>query len=173
MIPAMIVSLRYFLGWLVSVFRSREDLVLENLALRRQFCAGQLIDGEVVARAEPANKTRRIEFGRYAEQNRAQRGEGKPETFNFLGFTHISGKNRKGTYAVRRMTIGKRMRAKLQQIKQQLRKRIARTRGANRCMAQIGRAGILQLLRGSRKPRQPQRVPHAGGSVLALGTTSS
>ena len=42
-----------------------------------------------------------------------------------------------------------------------------------RCMAQIGRAGTLQLLRGSRKPRQPQRVPHADSSVLALGTTSS
>src|SRR5215471_2917850 len=70
------------------------------------------------------DKTRRIEFGRYAERDREQRGEGKPETFDFLGFTHISGKNRKGTYTVRRMTIRKRMRAKLQQIKQQLRKRM-------------------------------------------------
>ena len=50
--------------------------------------------------------------------------KGKPETFDFLGFTHISGKNRKGTYTVRRMTIRKRMRAKLQQIKLQLRKRM-------------------------------------------------
>jgi group II intron reverse transcriptase/maturase len=66
-------------------------------------------------------KTRRIEFGRYAEQNRKQRGEGKPETFDFLGFTHISGKNGNGSYAVRRMTIRKRMRKKLQEIKQQLR----------------------------------------------------
>jgi hypothetical protein len=41
------------------------------------------------------DKTRRIEFGRYAERDREQRGEGKPETFDFLGFTHISGKNRK------------------------------------------------------------------------------
>ena len=40
------------------------------------------------------DKTRRIEFGRFAEQNRKRRGEGKPETFDFLGFTHISGKNR-------------------------------------------------------------------------------
>jgi len=39
------------------------------------------------------DKTRRIEFGRFAEQNRERRGEGKPETFDFLGFTHISGKN--------------------------------------------------------------------------------
>jgi RNA-directed DNA polymerase len=70
------------------------------------------------------DKTRRIEFGRFAEQDREQRGEGKPETFDFLGFTHISGKNRKGTFTVRRMTIRKRMRAKLQQIKQQLRKRM-------------------------------------------------
>ena len=69
-------------------------------------------------------KTCRIEFGRYAEQNRKQRGEGKPETFDFLGFTHISGKNGNGSYAVRRMTIRKRMRKKLQEIKQQLRMRI-------------------------------------------------
>jgi group II intron reverse transcriptase/maturase len=70
------------------------------------------------------DKTRRIEFGRYAEQNRKRRGEGKPETFDFLGFTHISGKNGNGSYAVRRMTIRKRMRKKLQEIKQQLRMRM-------------------------------------------------
>jgi RNA-directed DNA polymerase len=70
------------------------------------------------------DKTRRIEFGRYAEQNRKRRGEGKPETFDFLGFTHISGKNGNGSYAVRRMTIRKRMRRKLQEIKQQLRMRM-------------------------------------------------
>ncbi len=69
-------------------------------------------------------KTRRIEFGRYAEQNRKRRGEGKPETFDFLGFTHISGKNGNGSYAVRRLTIRKRMRKKLQEIKQQLRMRM-------------------------------------------------
>jgi group II intron reverse transcriptase/maturase len=69
-------------------------------------------------------KTRRIEFGRYAEQNRKRRGEGKPETFDFLGFTHISGKNGNGSYAVRRMTIRKRMRKKLQEIKQQLKMRM-------------------------------------------------
>jgi len=66
------------------------------------------------------DKTRRIEFGRFAEINRKQRGEGKPETFDFLGFTHISGKDRKGSYAVKRKTVSKRMRAKLLEIKQQL-----------------------------------------------------
>ena len=70
------------------------------------------------------DKTRRIEFGRFAEQNRKRRGEGKPETFDFLGFTHISGKNGKGYFTVRRTTIGKRMRKKLQEIKQQLRQRM-------------------------------------------------
>ncbi|PYV53372.1 MAG: RNA-directed DNA polymerase [Acidobacteria bacterium] len=70
------------------------------------------------------DKTRRIEFGRFAEQNRERRGEGKPETFDFLGFTHISGKNGLGRFMVRRTTIRKRMRAKLQQVKQQLRERM-------------------------------------------------
>jgi RNA-directed DNA polymerase len=69
-------------------------------------------------------KTRRIEFGRFAEQNRERRGEGKPETFDFLGFTHISGKDRNGLYIVRRKTIRKRMRAKLRQVKQQLHQRM-------------------------------------------------
>ena len=70
------------------------------------------------------DKTRRIEFGRYAEQNRERRGEGKPETFDFLGFTHISGKNRKGHFTVQRKTIRKRMRKKLQELKQQLCRRM-------------------------------------------------
>jgi hypothetical protein len=55
------------------------------------------------------DNTRRIEFGRFAEQNRKRRGEGKPETFDFLGFKHISGKNRLGRFTVRRKTIRKRM----------------------------------------------------------------
>jgi group II intron reverse transcriptase/maturase len=70
------------------------------------------------------DKTRRIEFGRSAEMSRKRRGEGKPETFDFLGFTHICGKTRHGAFTVRRQTISKRMRAKLQEIKQQLRRRM-------------------------------------------------
>jgi len=70
------------------------------------------------------DKTRRIEFGRFAEQNRKARGEGKPEAFDFLGFTHISGRNRHGRFALKRKTIAKRMRAKLQEIKQELRRRM-------------------------------------------------
>jgi RNA-directed DNA polymerase len=69
-------------------------------------------------------KTRRIEFGRYAEKNRKRREEGKPETFDFLGFTHISGKNSLGRFALRRTTIRKRMVAKIRQLKPELRKRM-------------------------------------------------
>jgi len=67
-------------------------------------------------------KTRLMEFGRYATERRAKRGKGKPETFNFLGFTHICGKNHvTGNYMVLRKTIGKRMAAKLKEIRQKLR----------------------------------------------------
>jgi RNA-directed DNA polymerase len=69
-------------------------------------------------------KTRMIEFGRFAEDNRKRRREGKPETFDFLGFTHICGKTRKGNwFTVRRQTIKKRLRGTLQEIRQELRKR--------------------------------------------------
>src|SRR5438552_11397914 len=66
----------------------------------------------------------RERLGKFAEQNRERRGEGKPETFDFLGFTHISGKNGLGRFMVRRTTIRKRMRAKLREVKQQLRERM-------------------------------------------------
>jgi RNA-directed DNA polymerase len=70
-------------------------------------------------------KTRLIEFGRYAVPNREGRGQGKPETFDFLGFTHMCGKNRKtGYFVVQRKTVKKRMRAKLQALKEELRKRM-------------------------------------------------
>ena len=69
-------------------------------------------------------KTRLIEFGRYAKANREQRGEGKPETFSFLGFTHYCAETYQGGYfTVRRKTIGKRLRAKLREIEDELRKR--------------------------------------------------
>jgi group II intron reverse transcriptase/maturase len=70
------------------------------------------------------DKTRRIEFGRFAEHNRKRGGEGKPETFDFLGFTHICAKNRNGNYAIKRHTISKRLRAKVAEIKLQLRQRM-------------------------------------------------
>src|SRR5438552_3666505 len=70
------------------------------------------------------DKTRLIEFGRFAVRNRAARGEGKPETFDFLGFTHICATAKGGQFWVKRITIAKRMRAKLKQVKDQLRRRM-------------------------------------------------
>ena len=70
------------------------------------------------------DKTRLIEFGRFASRNRARRGEGKPDTFDFLGFTHICGVTRKGWFTIRRKTIGKKLNRKLQQVKLELRSRM-------------------------------------------------
>lgn len=70
------------------------------------------------------DKTRLIEFGRYAVERRAKRGLGKPETFNFLGFTHIAGRTQKGRFLLIRKTRRDRMRAKLRAIKEELRQRM-------------------------------------------------
>ncbi len=70
-------------------------------------------------------KTRLLEFGPFAIQNRQRRGEGKPETFNFLGFTHICVKKRSnGMYTVLRQTIRKRLQAKLNAVKAELQRRM-------------------------------------------------
>jgi len=77
------------------------------------------------------DKTRLMEFGRYAAERRAKRGEGKPETFNFLGFTHICGRSRKrGYFTVYRKTMGKRMAAKLKDIGRKLRQRMHASTGS-------------------------------------------
>jgi len=86
-------------------------------------------------------KTRLIEFGRFAAERRKRRGLDKPETFNFLGFTFICGKTREGKFQIKRKTRGDRMRAKLQEIKENLR----------RCMHQpIPKQGkwLRQVVRG-------------------------
>src|SRR6266699_403679 len=83
-------------------FEYREDAELFLAELRGRFAKFGL-------ELHPG-KTRLIEFGRFAARDRAARGLGKPETFDFLGFTHISGKTGSGRYALRRITIAKRMR---------------------------------------------------------------
>ena len=68
-------------------------------------------------------KTRLIEFGRFAARDRKARGLGRPETFDFLGFTHICAKTKKGRFKLKRITISKRMRAKLREVKTELMRR--------------------------------------------------
>jgi group II intron reverse transcriptase/maturase len=69
-----------------------------------------------------SDKTRLMEFGRFAAENRKRRGEGKPETFDFLGFTHLCGKTRKdGRFALQRRTMRKRLGARLKALRAELR----------------------------------------------------
>ncbi|HVH30586.1 MAG TPA: group II intron reverse transcriptase/maturase [bacterium] len=70
-----------------------------------------------------AEKTRLIEFGRFAARDREAKGLGKPETFDFLGFTHICGKTRAGEFRVLRKTVSKRRRSKLREINDELKRR--------------------------------------------------
>jgi RNA-directed DNA polymerase len=70
------------------------------------------------------DKTRLIEFGRHAAASREKRGLGKPETFNFLGFTHICGRSRAGYFQLRRQTRRDRMRIRLKALKDELRRRM-------------------------------------------------
>jgi group II intron reverse transcriptase/maturase len=70
------------------------------------------------------DKTRILEFGRFARGNINQRGEGKPETFNFLGFTHICSQTRKGVFTVLRKTMRKRRQAKLREVYLELKHRM-------------------------------------------------
>ena len=110
-----VVAVRYANDVILGFqYRTDADRFLENLWERLAMFGLEL----------HPDKTRRIEFGRFAEENRKRRGEGKPETFDFLGFTHISGKNSLGRFTVRRKTIRKRMRAKLRQLKQELQRRM-------------------------------------------------
>jgi RNA-directed DNA polymerase len=66
------------------------------------------------------DKTRLIEFGRWAAQNRSRRGQGKPETFDFLGFTHMCGRTKKGRFQILRRTSKKRMVNKLKEMRRVL-----------------------------------------------------
>jgi RNA-directed DNA polymerase len=81
--------------------------------------------GEFALSLHP-EKTRLIEFGRFAAERRERRGLGKPETFNFLGFSFICGKTRSGKFQIKRKTRRDRMRVKLREIKQALRRRMHR-----------------------------------------------
>jgi RNA-directed DNA polymerase len=111
----------------VVVVRFADDIVL---GLQRKVDADQF-QAELAERMRKFNlelhpeKTRLLEFGPFAIENRQRRGEGKPETFNFLGFTHICVKKRSnGMFTVLRQTIRKKMQAKLNEVKAELRRRM-------------------------------------------------
>ena len=103
-------------------------------------------------------KTRLIEFGRFAAERRKRRGLGKPETFNFLGFTFICGKTRAGRFQIKRKTRADRMRAKLQEIKQEMRRRMHQPSRTGQ-VAGAGCPRLLQLPRGADEPSRARELP--------------
>jgi group II intron reverse transcriptase/maturase len=110
------VRLIRYVDDIVVGFEKREEAEQFQEALRQRFAKfGLELHSE---------KTRLIEFGRFARERRHKRGLGKPETFNFLGFTHICGQTRKGKFQIQRRTIAKRFRDKLAEVKAELRLRM-------------------------------------------------
>ena len=110
----------------VIIVRYADDIVigLEHEGEARRFVADMRQRMEKFALSLHPEKTRLLEFGRYAAERRARRGLNKPETFNFLGFTHICGRSRQGVFQLRRQTRRDRMRARLRAIKEELRRRM-------------------------------------------------
>lgn len=110
----------------VIIVRYADDFIVgfqhENDA--RRFLEAMRARLEEHALSLHPEKTRLIEFGRFAAENRKRRGLGKPETFNFLGFTFISGKSRRGKFLVLRTTRRDRMQAKLRMVKDELWRRM-------------------------------------------------
>ena len=109
------IVVRYLDDFIVG-FRYRTDADEFLAALRERL-------GQFGLKLHP-DKTRLLEFGRYAIQNRQERGQGKPESFQFLGLVHSCGQTRKGEFTVRRHTAGERLRAKLKEVKAELRRRM-------------------------------------------------
>ena len=112
-----VIAVRYADDW-VAGFQFRDDAERFKRAVQQRL-------GEFGLTLHP-DKTRLIEFGRFARDNRRRRGQSKPQTFDFLGFTHCCGKTRTGKFMVLRLTSAKRLRAKLQAVKIELRQRMHR-----------------------------------------------
>jgi hypothetical protein len=106
--------------------RYADDIVagFEHEADARRFWDAMRHRLEQFALELHGDKTRLLEFGRHAAVRRRQRGLGKPETFSFLGFTFICGRSRRGAFLLQRKSRGDRMRAKLREVKEELRSRM-------------------------------------------------
>ena len=107
------------------VVRYADDLVVgfELEAEARRFWDAMRTRFEQFSLELHGEKTRLLEFGRYAIERRQRNGQGKPQTFNFLGFTFICGRSRRGAFLLRRHTRRDRMRAALKELKDEMRRR--------------------------------------------------
>ena len=108
------------------IVRYADDIVVgfEKEADARHFWEAMRARLAAFALSLHPEKTRLIEFGRFAAVSRDPRGLGKPETFNFLGFTFICGKSRQGHFQLKRKSRRDRMRATLRAVKDELRQRL-------------------------------------------------
>jgi group II intron reverse transcriptase/maturase len=113
----------------VIVVRYADDIVagFEHEADARRFWDAMRDRFEQFGLELHGEKTRLLEFGRHAAARRKQNGQGKPETFRFLGFVFICGKSLRGNFLLLRKTRSDRMREKLREIKQELRRRMHQT----------------------------------------------
>jgi group II intron reverse transcriptase/maturase len=111
------IAVRYADDWIAG-FQHRDDAERFWRAVKERL-------GQFGLKLHP-DKTRLIEFGRFARDNRCRRGQGKPDTFDFLGFTHCCATTRRGKFMVLRLTSAKRLRAKLLAVKTELRRRMHR-----------------------------------------------
>ena len=132
------IYLHYALDLWAERFRRREatgDMIIVRYAddfiigIEHEHDARRFLDAlrerlKEFAMSLHPEKTRLIEFGRFAAENRKRQGLGKPQTFNFLGFTFICGKSRRGKFLIKRKSRRDRQRAKLLAIKQELRQRM-------------------------------------------------
>jgi RNA-directed DNA polymerase len=110
-----VIAVRYFDDW-VAGFQFRDDAERFQRAVAERLSQFGL-------KLYP-DKTRLIEFGRFARENQRRQGQGEPQTFDFLGFTHCCGKTSQGKFMVLRLTSAKRLRVKLQAVKLELRRRM-------------------------------------------------
>ena len=137
----------------MMIVRYADDVVagFEQEDDARRFLDAMRTRFEEFALSLHPDKTRLIEFGRHAAARRERRELGKPETFNFLGFTFICGKSRNGGFLLQRRSRGDRMRAKLQEIQEELRRRrhlrAIRTYGSVRGRSAMGVPCTLPLAR--------------------------
>ena len=118
------IVVRYADDFLVG-FQEKEDAERLLLHLRERLA-------QFALELHP-DKTRVIEFGRYAAKKRARRGLGQPDTFNFLGFTHLCGLSRKRAFVLMRHSMSKRMARKLKAVRVALRKRRHQPINRSRC----------------------------------------
>jgi len=127
----------------VIFVRYADDIVagFEHEAEARRFWEAMRVRLEQFRLELHGEKTRLLEFGRYAAERRERRGQGRPETFRFLGFTFIAGRSRNGSFQLQRRTRGDRMRAKLSEIKAELKRHLHAT------VAQQG-GWLARVLRG-------------------------